>query len=65
MKIIGILLILVGVVAIFSSTIGFGDIGLAFLFIGIVSILSGIGFMLVPKRRKKPRPMKKPAENED
>lgn len=56
MRIIGILLILVGIVALISSTIGFGDIGLAFLFIGLVSILSGIGFMLVPKRKKRKAP---------
>lgn len=53
MRIIGILLILVGIVALISSTIGFGDIGLAFLFIGLVSILSGIGFMLVPNKKLK------------
>ena len=56
MRIIGILLILIGIVALISSTIGFGDIGLAFLFIGLVSVLSGIGFMLVPKRNKRKMP---------
>ena len=51
MRIIGILLILIGIFSCFASTIGFGDIGLAFLFIGIVSILSGIGFVLTPKKK--------------
>lgn len=52
MRIIGVLLILVGIIAMVASTVGFGDIGLAFLFIGLVSILSGIGFMLIPKKKK-------------
>ena len=52
MRIIGILLIFIGVFACLASTVGFGDIGLAFLFIGIVSVLSGIGFILTPKRNK-------------
>lgn len=53
MRIIGVLLILIGIFACFASTIGFGDIGLAFLLIGMVSILSGIGFFLTPKRKKR------------
>lgn len=52
-RIIGIILILFGIVGLVCSTVGFGDIGLAFAFIGIESILTGIGFCLVPKRRKK------------
>lgn len=52
MKAIGILLILVGIVSLISSTVGFGDIGLAFAFIGAVAVLSGIGFMLVPSRKR-------------
>lgn len=52
MKAIGILLILVGIVSLISSTVGFGDIGLAFAFIGAVAVLSGIGFMLVPGRKR-------------
>ena len=55
MRFIGILLILIGLFAMAASTVGFGDIGLAFLFIGLVSLLSGIGFMLVPKKKKYPR----------
>lgn len=54
-RIIGVILILFGVIGLICSTIGFGDIGLAFAFNGITSILAGIGFLFVPRRRKKPK----------
>ena len=50
MKFIGIALIVVGVLALVASTIGFGDIGLSFGVTGVVAILCGIGFLKVNKR---------------
>ena len=47
MKGIGIVLIIVGVLALVASTIGFGDIGLSFGATGVVAILCGIGFCLI------------------
>lgn len=41
MKFIGIALIVVGILALGASTIGFGDIGLSFGATGVVAILSG------------------------
>lgn len=52
MKIIGILLILVGVVAIFSSTIGFGDIGLAFFLLASFLFFLVLALCLYPKDAK-------------
>lgn len=42
MKFIGILLIIVGVLALVASTIGFGDIGLSFGATGVVAILAAL-----------------------
>ena len=53
MKLIGVLLVLTGVCCMASSTIGFGDIGLAFGAIGWVAILAGIGFLKLNKRISK------------
>ena len=50
MKVIGILLILVGIAGLFISNVAFGDIGLSFAYSGVVSILSGIGFLAAGKR---------------
>lgn len=52
MKLIGILLILVSIMCFAASTIGFGDIGLAFAAISLVSLLSGIGFLKMNKKLK-------------
>ena len=49
LKVIGILLIIVGVGGLALSTMAFGDIGLSFAYAGIVSILSGIGFLAAKK----------------
>ncbi len=49
MKIIGILLILVGLLGILMGCMMFGDIGLACLVGAITALLSGIGFLLVPR----------------
>lgn len=53
MRIIGILLIAIGVLCLVASTIGFGDIGLSFAATGIVAILSGFGFLKANKAAKK------------
>ena len=52
MKIIGILLILVGIAGFVFSTMAFGDIGLSFGFSGVVSLLTGIGFLSAAKKMK-------------
>ncbi len=49
MKIIGILLIWVGLLGILMGCMMFGDIGLACLVGAITALLSGIGFLLVPR----------------
>lgn len=52
MMFIGIMLIIVGILALVASTIGVGDIGLSFAAIGVVAILCGIGFLKINKRLK-------------
>ena len=50
MKVIGVLLIIVGIVGFVLSTMAFGDIGLSFAYSGGVALLSGIGFLTASKR---------------
>ena len=50
MKVIGILLILLGVVGIFMGLMMFGDIGIACLVGAVSSLLSGIGFLSIDKK---------------
>lgn len=50
MKIIGILLIIVGVIGIFMGMMMFGDIGIACLVGAITALLTGIGFLQINKR---------------
>ena len=50
MKVIGILLIILGAVGIIMGLMMFGDIGIACIIGAVAALLSGIGFLLVPKR---------------
>lgn len=52
MKVIGILLIIVGAVGIIMGLMMFGDIGIACIIGAVAALLSGIGFLLVPKQKK-------------
>lgn len=49
-KIVGILLIIVGVIGIAMGTIMYGDIGIACMVGAVSALLSGVGFMLIEKR---------------
>ena len=50
MKVIGILLIIVGVLGLVMGGMMFGDIGLACVVGAVAALLSGIGFLIVAKR---------------
>ncbi len=50
MKVIVIILIVVGVIGLFLSTLMFGDIGIAAAIASVTAILSGIGFINVNKQ---------------
>lgn len=50
MKIIGILLIILGIVGIGCGFLAYGDIGIACWIGGLSALLSGIGFMVTAKR---------------
>ncbi|MEK4407008.1 hypothetical protein MKZ26_21795 [Sporosarcina sp. FSL K6-6792] len=50
MKIIGILLLIVGVIGLVLSTMMFGDIGIAAAIGAISAILTGIGFLKLNKQ---------------
>ncbi len=52
MKVIGILLIIVGILGIVMGLMMFGDIGIACIVGAISALLSGIGFLLVSKKLK-------------
>jgi len=52
MKIIGILLLVVGVIGVLLGGMMFGDIGIAALIGAATAILSGIGFMKADKALK-------------
>lgn len=53
MKVIGIILIVVGIVGLLFSTIMYGDIGVACGIGAITALLSGIGFILICSKLKK------------
>lgn len=50
MKVIGILLIVVGIFGLLLSSMMFGDIGIAAAIGSVTGILSGIGFLMLNKR---------------
>lgn len=50
MKVIGILLIILGVIGIFMGMMMFGDIGIACMVGALAALLSGIGFMIAAKK---------------
>lgn len=50
MKVIGILLIVLGIIGILFSFMMFGDIGIACLVGALSALLSGIGFITVSKK---------------
>lgn len=50
MKVIGILLVVLGVIGILMGIMMFGDIGLACIVGALTALLSGIGFIMVDKR---------------
>ena len=52
MRIIGILLIIVGIVGILMGSIMFGDIGIACIVGALAALLSGVGFMITAKKIK-------------
>lgn len=53
MRVIALLLFIVGIIGIVSSTIAFGDIGIACLIGGAAALLSGVGFWITAGRLKK------------
>ena len=53
MRIIGILLIIVGVLGILMGMMMFGDIGIACIIGALASLLSGIGFMITAGKFKR------------
>lgn len=50
MKVIGILLIILGIIGIVMGGIMFGDIGIACIVGAMSALLSGIGFLIASKR---------------
>lgn len=52
MKLIGILLILLGIVGIVMGAMMFGDIGIACIVGALSALLSGFGFLSVNKKMK-------------
>lgn len=53
MKIIGVLLIILGIVGLLMGFMMFGDIGIACIVGALSALLSGFGFLCVPKVNKK------------
>jgi len=49
-KAIGTLLLVVGIIGMILGSMMFGDIGLSAMIGSITAILSGIGFLLAPKK---------------
>ncbi len=53
MKIVGILLLILGVAGIGMGSIMYGDIGIACIVGGLAALLSGIGFLMTSGEIKK------------
>ncbi len=53
MRLIGILLLIVGVIGIVMGMMMFGDIGIACIVGAITALLSGIGFIITSGKLKK------------
>jgi len=51
-KVIGILLIIVGILGILMGLMMFGDIGIACIVGAFGSLLSGIGFVSIPRNKQ-------------
>lgn len=49
MRVIGILLIILGIIGIFMGMMMFGDIGIACIVGALAALLSGIGFLITAK----------------
>lgn len=52
MKIIGIILVIIGITGLLLSSLMFGDIGIAAAIGAAGALLSGVGFILTDKRLK-------------
>ena len=50
MKIIGILLIILGVIGIVMGAVMFGDIGIACIVGALAALLSGLGFLVTARK---------------
>ena len=53
MVFLGILLIAVGVLGLYLGSMGYGDIGLSFMYSACVSIIAGISFLIANGKIKK------------
>ncbi|MCD8149508.1 MAG: hypothetical protein LUE92_08090 [Clostridiales bacterium] len=53
MRLIGILLIIVGIIGIAMGCVMFGDIGIACIIGALSGLLSGIGFLAAARRLRK------------
>ncbi len=52
MKVVGILLIILGIIGLIMGAVMFGDIGIACIVGALAALLSGIGFMVTDSRLK-------------
>ena len=52
MKLIGILLILLGIIGLLMGAVMFGDIGIACIVGALAALLSGLGFLSTAKKLK-------------